>query len=157
MARLSNSKYMRKYLYSYYWPFIIAIPIAPIMDWIEKYLWNDWEFLNWLVIFIVIDTMTSIWYHFKKKDLSSNGFARLPIKLIVYSILLIIGNVMCSFTIQGNSQDQFTLFRTLVCQALMIREAFSIIENLAKVHPNFIPERIRKFLKDWDENGILKK
>ena len=61
MAHLSNSKYMRKYLYSYYWPFVIAIPIAPIMDWIEKYLWNDWEFLNWLVIFIVIDTMTSIW------------------------------------------------------------------------------------------------
>lgn len=147
---------MKKYIHSYFLPFGVAVPIAPIMDWVEKYLWNDWEFLNWLVILIILDTVTSIWFHFKKKDLSSDGFARLPIKLIIYSILLIVGNAMCSFTIQNAPQDQFTLFRTFICQALMIREALSIVENIAKIHPSFVPEKIRKLLKDWDENGNLK-
>lgn len=145
---------IKKYMMTFFYPLLVAIPISPLTDWIEKYLWNDWEFLNWLVIFIIIDTVTSIWYHFKKRDLSSNGFARLPIKLIVYSILLICANIMCNFKIQGSAQEQYTLFRTVVCNALMIRELFSIFENLTKMYPEYVSPKIRKFMEKYNnEDG----
>lgn len=144
----------KKYMKTYCIPFIIAIPTSPAIDWLEKYFWNDWEFLRWLVVLIILDTITAIWYHFKKRDLSSNGFSRLPIKLIVYSVLLIVANVLCGFTIQGESQTTFTLFRTVVCNALMIREAFSICENLTKMYPQFVSPKIRKYLDKFNsENG----
>lgn len=135
---------------TYCMPFLISIPVSPVLDWLEKYFWNDWEFLRWLMILIIIDTVTSIWYHFRHRDLSSNGFARLPMKLIVYGLLLIVANILCSFTIQGETQSTYTLFRTVVCNALIIREGTSICENLMKLYPQYVSPKIRKYLNKFN-------
>ena len=64
-----------------------------IVDWIEKYIFRDWEFLKFLVVLIVIDTLVSWVFHLRKKDFSSKGFAMIMTKLFVYSCLLIVAHV----------------------------------------------------------------
>ena len=36
---------------------LISIPLAPIMELVEKYVFGDWEFAKFLIVLVVIDTM----------------------------------------------------------------------------------------------------
>jgi hypothetical protein len=40
--------------------------------------------------------------------------------------------------------------------ALIVRESVSIVENAGKISPNLVPSWVRKYLRDFDENGFLK-
>lgn len=145
------------YIASFFYPLLVAIPLTPIVDWIEKYIFKDWEFLKYLVVLIAIDTVISWLYHFMHKDFSSKGFGMILIKLIIYSSLLVVGHVLGSYTIDGQTTTTFTWFRTLICTSLLVRETISIVENVGKINPNLVPLWIRKYLKDFDENGFLSK
>jgi toxin secretion/phage lysis holin len=148
---------MRKYLHSFIPPVIISIPLSILVELFEKYIFSDWDFLRFLVVFLILDTLTSWWYHIREKDFSSKGFAQLFVKLIIYSILLIVAHVFTGYTIQSNPEVVFDWFGTFICTALLVREGISIVENLNKIKPGLIPKIITKYLKDFDEKGIYKK
>jgi phage-related holin len=122
----------------------------------KKYIFRDWEFLKFLVVLIVIDTLVSWVFHLRKKDFSSKGFAMIMTKLFVYSCLLIVAHVLGGYTIDGQVTTTFTWFRSLMSTALIVRESVSIVENAGKISPNLVPSWIRKYLRDFDENGFLK-
>jgi phage-related holin len=145
------------YAASFFYPLLMAIPLSPIVDWIEKYMFKDWEFVKYLIVLITIDTIVSWTYHLIHKDFSSKGFAMIFMKLLVYTSLLIVAHVLGSFTIDGQPNNTFTWFRSLMCTALLVREAISIVENVGKINPELVPVWIRKYLKDFDENGFAKK
>lgn len=147
----------KKYAASFFIPFMAAIPLYPAVAIIEKYLFSDWEFLKYLIVFMTIDTLTSWWYHIREKSFSSKGFARLFTKIIIYSILLIIAHGFAAHTVSGEIIEPLKWFRTFICTALMVREGLSIIENLNKIMPGIIPPAITKYLNDFDENGKFKK
>lgn len=77
-------------------------------------------------------------------------------KLFVYSCLLIVAHVLGGYTIDGQTTTTFTWFRSLMSTALIVRESVSIVENAGKISPNLVPSWIRKYLRDFDENGFLK-
>lgn len=144
---------MRKYALSFIFPVWLSLPLASILSVIEKYLFADWEFLKFLVVFMAIDTFSSGWYHIQKKDVSSKGFSRLFTKIIIYSILLVIAHGFASYTVGGVPAEPLKWFRSFICTALLIREGLSIVENLNKVMPGIIPPIIAKYLRDFDEKG----
>lgn len=156
MKRITKFK---SYLYSFYLPIILSIPLSfsTTASFIEQYVFRDWEFLKYLMILVVIDTVVSWIYHLKNKDFSSKGFGMIAIKLIIYSSLLIVSHVIGNFTVEGGSIESYTWFRSVVCNALIIRESISIVENASKLYPGLVPQRIKKYLDDFDENGSLKK
>ena len=156
MERKQRIHYIKAYLGSFCYPLLVAIPLSPIVDWIEKYIFRDWEFLKFLVVLIVIDTLVSWVFHLRKKDFSSKGFAMIMTKLFVYSCLLIVAHVLGRYTIDGQVTTTFTWFRSLMSTALIVRESVSIVENAGKISPNLVPSWIRKYLRDFDENGFLK-
>jgi phage-related holin len=84
---------MQKYMISFIAPLIIAIPLSFLVEFFEKYIFSDWDFLRFLLVFMVLDTVSSWWFHIREKDFSSKGFAQLFVKLIIYSILLIVAHV----------------------------------------------------------------
>ena len=156
MERKQRIHYIKAYLGSFCYPLLVAIPLSPIVDWIEKYIFRDWEFLKFLVVLIVIDTLVSWVFHLTKKDFSSKGFAMIITKLFVYSCLLIVAHVLGGYTIDGQITTTFTWFRSLMSTALIVRESVSIVENAGKISPNLVPSWVRKYLRDFDENGFLK-
>lgn len=149
--------YVKSYLGSFCYPLLIALPLSPFVDWIEKYIFRDWEFLKFLVVLIVIDTLVSWVFHIKQKDFSSKGFGMILTKIFIYGCLLTMAHVLGSYTVDGHVSTTFTWFRSLMCTALIVRESISIVENSGKVNPNLVPTWVRKYLRDFDENGFLRK
>jgi phage-related holin len=144
---------MKRYILSFAAPLVLAFPLSFIAGFFEKYLFSDWEFLRFLILFMLIDLAASWWYHIRQKDFSSKGFSQLFVKIIVYSILLILSHGFASFTVAGESLEPMTWFRTFICTALLVREAISIVEKLNKIKPGIIPSTIVKYLKGFDDNG----
>ena len=142
---------------SYAYPLLFAIPISPLVNWFEKYVFHDWEFVKYLVVLIIIDTLISWVYHIREKDFSSKGFGMILVKLFSYTALLSLGHILSSYTIQSNEVTTFTWINSLICTSLLIREGISIVENISKLNPNLVPTWLRKFLQDFDENGFIKK
>lgn len=149
---------IRNYMLSFYFPIILSVPLSfPVMTaFIEKYVFRDWEFLKFLMILVIVDTAVSWVYHLKNKDFSSKGFSMILTKLLIYSAILIVSHVIGNFTVEGGNVEVYTWFRAVACNALIIRESLSIIENSAKVSPSLVPSRIRKYLYDFDEFGDKK-
>ena len=75
------------------------------------------------------------------------------VKIIIYSILLVIAHGFASYTIEGEQIEPLKWFRSFICTALLIRESISIVENSNKIMPGIIPSMITKYLKDFDEKG----
>lgn len=149
---------IRNYMLSLYLPVILSIPVSfsNTASFIEKYVFRDWEFMKYLLILIVVDTAVSWIYHIKNKDFSSKGFSMIITKLFIYCAILIVAHVVGNFTVEGGNVEVYTWFRAVVCNALIIRESISIIENAAKVNPTLVPQRVRKYLYDFDEFGDKK-
>lgn len=148
----------KNYIYSFYFPVLLSIPISfsNTASFIEQYMFRDWEFLKYLMILVVVDTLVSWVFHLKNKDFSSKGFGMIAMKLIIYGALLIVSHVLGNFTIEGGSVESYTWFKSVVCNALIIRESISIVENTSKLCPNLVPSQIKKYLADFDENGFQK-
>ena len=149
--------HFKSYLGSFCYPILIALPLSPIVDWIEKYIFKDWEFLKFLVVLIIVDTLISWVFHLKKKDFSSKGFGMILTKIFVYGCLLIVAHVLGEYTIDGQTTTTFTWFRSLMSTALIVRESISIVENSGKINPSLVPVWVRKYLREFDENGFLRK
>ena len=67
---------------------LISIPLAPIMELVEKYVFGDWEFAKFLIVLVVIDTMLGFVKHYMLHDISSKAYGMLAKKLNFYTIII---------------------------------------------------------------------
>lgn len=124
--------------------------IAPVIGWIEKYVYSDWEFLKFLFVVISVDTILGLLKAFIHKNVSSKGFSMVLRKIIIYTGALITTSALVKFTIEGAPQAAFGFFNNVVFSAIMLREAISIFENIAEIDPNIMPSWILKYLHKFD-------
>lgn len=129
---------------------LIALPISPVLEIFERYVFGDWEFVRWLVVLMILDTLLGFIKHWFRHDLSSKAWGMIFKKLIVYSAVLALSHVLANFAIAGTPVDSFIWFRYFACSALMVREAISIIENSEEIMPGFFPKSIIRRLKGFD-------
>jgi len=134
---------------------IIVFTGSFIVQIFEKYFFKDWEFLWFLFVMIIIDTITGVAKHWKLKTISSQGFSAFFLKVIIYSAALIITHVLMSFKIDGKINLFFGWFDDFIYSAIMAREAISIFENFAIINPDLFPAWILKRLKAFDSSGKL--
>lgn len=122
---------------------------------VEKYLFNDWQFLYALFVLVLLDTSLGIWRNLKTKTLSSRGFAGFFEKLGLYASFLIVTHVLITFTVSGKSIGVFAWIDSVFYSAIMVREAISILENIGAIKPDLIPAWILAYLKKFDASGKL--
>lgn len=128
---------------------------APLIQLIEKYIFADWQFLVFLFILIVIDTLTGIAKHWKKKTVSSRGFGSLFTKVATYIIFLITVHILKHFTVGGSANSVFAWVDSFAYSAVVVREVVSVCENLTAIHPDIIPAAFTKRLKQVTEESSL--
>lgn len=116
----------------------------------EKYIFADWEFLTFLFILIVIDTSLGLWKAYNKGEICSKGFSLLFRKLIAYCMVLILTHIVTHYTVEGYQNEVMNWFDNFVFASLIIRESISILENIAIIYPNIIPNSILKKLNRLD-------
>lgn len=129
---------------------LMALPIAPILEFIEKYVFGDWEFVKFLIVLVVIDTVLGFIKHFMAHDISSRAFGMIARKLLIYASVLIVTHVLASFSVGGNLVGCLVWFRYFACAALMVREAISVLENCETICPGLIPKWIVRRLREFD-------
>lgn len=124
--------------------------LAPIVTWIEKYAFSDWEFLKFLFVIVCIDTFLGLFKAVRNKSISSKGFSMVLIKIIMYACALITTSALVKFTIEGAPQTAFGFVNKVIFSAIMLREAISIFENISEIQPNLLPGSILSYLKKFD-------
>lgn len=132
---------------------VLTLIMSTSIFFIEKYLFDDWQFIMFLMILVALDTITGIWAAFLKNKISSKTFGKVITKLIVYGIALIVSHSLINYQISESKNELFGWIDSLVYAAIMVREAISVFENLGKISPGLIPSWILKKLKDFDDDG----
>lgn len=134
---------------------LLALYIAntAVVQFFEKYVFADWQFLVFLLILIAVDTIVGFLYAWRTNSLDSEDFSKLFIKVISYLLILILTHVMVHFTVNGQVNNLFGWFNSAAYSSLMIRESLSILKNLGKLYPGLIFPQLLKKLKDFDSDG----
>lgn len=131
---------------------IIAMPASIYLQFFNKYIFSDWDFLKYLVVLMVLDTFLGFIKHWIVKDVSSKAYGMIAKKIMVYCAVMILANVIQGFTVNGEQQATLEWFSTFCCTMLMVREGLSIVENVEAIMPGTFPTKIIKRLKDFDSN-----
>jgi len=134
-------------------PFLLAFTWSGIAGLFNTYIFNDWSFLVYLVIMIMIDTILGVWKAFKYGKLSSARFGGLVIKSVLYAIFLVVIHNLTNFSTNDVTKSIFMWVEELCYAALLVREAISIVENIGAIKPDLLPVWILKRLKSFDEKG----
>ena len=131
---------------------ITSLPLTVVMEG-TQYLFQDWEFAKWIAVAIAIDTILGVWKHLIHKDASSESFfSRFTKKIIIYMFLMILSNFASHATVPGNVVSPRQWMGDYLCVFMMVREVFSIIENIQAIYPIF-PTSFVKRLKDFNDRG----
>lgn len=136
-------------------PILGALIIAPVIDVFGKYVFADWEFLIFLSLMVLLDTVTGFVKAWVRGKVSSQGFTGVILKGFVYGVFVVIIHILQTFSDKPLVIAAFDWIGTLGYAAVIVREAISIIENLGAIKPGLIPSWILKRLKDFDEDGKI--
>jgi toxin secretion/phage lysis holin len=124
-----------------------------MIHYMERFLFNDWAFLQFLIILVIIDTLLSVVKNWKLKTASSHGFAKLFIKAVIYGAFLAMVHGLKYYTVNGHPNAFFNWIDDLAYAAIMVREALSIVENIAAIDDRIIPKWFIKRLSQFNEDG----
>lgn len=130
--------------------FLAGWSIAPIIQFINKYVFDDWEFVKFLVVLCMVDTAMGFVKAIKTKKVSSRGFSMVFYKIIVYASALVSTHVLVHFSIEHKVNAVFGWFDSVVFSAIVVREAISIFENISIILPGAFPTTILKYLSQFD-------
>lgn len=129
-----------------------GLALSPWALLIRQYIFDDWQFLGFLMVLIVVDTITGVLRSWRQQKVSSRAFSRIFTKVLIYLALLILAHVMANFTVHGKVNVLFQWFDTFIYSAMMAREALSLLENLAAIEPTLVPKVLLKRLAQFSED-----
>lgn len=131
---------------------ITSLPITIVTEGFQ-YVYQDWEFAKWIAVAITIDTILGVWKHFIHKDASSESFfSRFTRKIVIYIFLMVLSNFASHATVGGTVVGPMQWIGTYLCVFMMVREIFSIIENIQAIYP-ILPKNFVKRMKDFNDSG----
>lgn len=125
------------------------------MHYTEKYVFADWQFLNFLIVLVIIDTVLGIYKAYKSDALTTRIVHMLFQKIIIYTCFLVLVHIVSHFTIEGEKNSFFTWFNSFAYSAIIVRESISVLENMGAIRPGLIPYWILKKLRQYDKDGYF--
>ena len=134
---------------------LLTVSLAPVLGFFEKFFFNDWEYLQFLIILIAGDTVLGFYKHYKRGTISNKAWGQVLEKFITYGSVLIVIHILSHFTVDGQMVTGFHWIKSLGYSALIVKEAISILENLGGINNKLIPAWILKRLKDFDKTGKI--
>lgn len=126
---------------------------AALSELFEKYLFNDWQYLIFMVTLVAIDSVLGAYAAYKRKELSSKGWGKIIEKLLIYFSFLVMTHVLMFVTINGQPVTLLSWLDDTLFFAILIREAISVVENAALINPGLVPKWLLAKLKSFDNDG----
>lgn len=136
--------------------FVVTIFLSilkTVLDFVQIYLFRDWQFLIFLLVMVHLDTILGVWKAVKFKQVSSRGFAAYFEKLGMYLIFLIASHVLYNLPIEGKPEIIFSGIKNSSYVFIIVREFISLIESIGVIRPGLINPNILSYLKKFDASG----
>ncbi|QHL87410.1 hypothetical protein GU926_08165 [Nibribacter ruber] len=125
----------------------------------NKYVFNDWDFVGFLVVAVFIDTLSGIYASWIARTLYSFRLRQICKKLGEYFFVLIIVHVLTHHLVDGEpnfwASIVFPGFKGFIYFLLIGCEVMSVDENLKKVGKGFLPNWFRSRMVSVQEEGTL--
>jgi len=134
---------------------IVAVSgfLTTLQTFCQEFIFDDWQYLIYLGILFIVDTVTGFMKAMKYGTISSSGFGRVIRKMVSYFSVLILAHVLTNFKIDGEVSTLFGWVDDFAYTSLLIKEAISILENIAAINPAWVPKWLLKKLKQFDAEG----
>ena len=141
---------------------IYSFIFAPFLMFVEKYIWNDWQFALTMALLVAIDTITGMIFAWQSGTFSSKKMGSIGTKLIIYGLSLATIHMVSNHAVKGNPNDITAwivpYFDSAVYAFFVMRELLSINENCTKLGYQILPKFIIKKFNDFDsETGAFEK
>ncbi|QCR23073.1 phage holin family protein [Pontibacter sp. SGAir0037] len=140
---------------------LIAAKYTDALQFVNKYIFADWDFIPYLVVIITIDTFTGVYANWKLGKLHSFKMRSLFEKIQMYAVGLIIIHGIASHLVDGSPNKLVLLVAPYLKNSMYLFmlacEALSVEENLNKIGKSYLPKWIRKKLLDYKETGVVPK
>ncbi|WP_162343237.1 phage holin family protein [Cyclobacterium salsum] len=133
-----------------------ALLLTPVFLFFQTYIFNDFDYLKWLVVLMSLDTALGFGLALIRREIDKDKFGDILLKIIVYSSCLIVGHVLENFTVSGDTIPGGNYMKVLIYVAIIIKEAISVLNNAGKISKRLVPQFILARLKDFDETGDFK-
>lgn len=135
--------------------FKIAFVGSPVILVIETYIYNDWDFLVWVIIMVGLDWIWAVYLAWKTKSISAEGFKKGGEKLAQYATLLILGHILYNVRSGGAQMVAFSYMTLLIHGYIITLESISILEKQAAINPRLVPKWLLDKLKSYRDTGKL--
>lgn len=120
---------------------------------VDTYMFSEWDFLPYLVVLVIVDTLTGVWKSLLQRNFNSYTFGAFITKAVLYAVYMVVLHGLTNFSDRKAVVALFEWVQELGYAALIVRESISIIENLGAIKPGLVPRWILKRLKNFDETG----
>lgn len=118
---------------------VLALSVSQIPDLLQKYLFSDLSFLQWLTIAMVIDFVTGVtksWKNEGTKSITSKGFRDTVSKCVQYGSFLMITHLLTHFRIGDQIVlGNFNWLEKTAYEFLILIEIKSVYENITAISP----------------------
>lgn len=128
---------------------------------IEKYVFNDWNFVGYFMVVFLADTVLGIALSFRRQQHHSRNFRQVFTKLIQYVLALISVHVLIEFQVDGQpnvfTQLAAKVFKGGMYLAVLWAEVKSIDENLRLLGLRGLPfpPFMRRWFADFEKSGAF--
>jgi phage-related holin len=133
----------------------ISLPVTTVLQFVRLYVYSDWEFLIYLFMLIMLDTLCGVVLAVKRGKFHSERLGKLFLKLGLYCIVLIAVHVIINFKVNGAHPPFLGWFDDFVFSAMIAREGVSIFEKIALLYPGLFPKWLLKKLEYFDNTGNI--
>lgn len=134
---------------------VLGVSVGAILNFIKTFIFADVQYLVWLVIVVILDSLAKVWnlWYVKKEKpsfkLLIDGFLN---KTLKYAIYLITCFALVNFEVGGQKLDFLQSFNFLLYGILIIKEVNSITKSLGITLPKQITDIINQRFESNDKS-----
>lgn len=128
----------------------------------EKYVFNDWNALAFLMVMFLLDTSLGMGRSFRQGRFHSRGMRQMFAKLRDYGVGIIVAHVFCNIEVDGSkfpwAEYMAMGVKGIIYLCILIIETKSIDENLRGLGGKGLPlpKFLRQGMTDWEETGSFR-
>jgi hypothetical protein len=131
----------------------LGLLINPFLTFVQKYIFADLDFIIFVGLIILLDTILGVWKGLKYNKFSSFRFYDVVEKVVLYGFFLVFVHIGTHF--RGGTSWLSGWLDNIGYTIVIVREGISLIENIGAIRPQLLPKWLLSKLKDFDEKGEL--
>lgn len=106
-----------------------------------------------LLVVVALDTFTGFLKAWKNRVVDSGAMLGLGIKVILYAVLWLLGHSLTIITDVPILTEVMSFFGYSLHMFLIVRESWSILENIEEIKPGSTPMWLRQRMKNYIKTG----